>query len=874
MEARAERQQAALDAARAALKDSASLPDALRVLAESFEVNRPEASTLRAINAVLDKLDNPDKYCRDKLAWEQFDAKERTYRTWKRRLEPLVNAELEAAADMELAPDAEAQLVSDMADAFGERREARMEMSGSIPGREKQSSGGEPMHNLEASMQFLDIGQKNKVVEPLTRSTATGDSVDTLKQKGNELYAAGRYKDAKHLYSRLIQTNPQAALLTNRAACYLQEGKWRKAIDDCDRALEIDALWPRAYERKAKALLELRMYQEALSIGEHGLTHDPKNQTLRKLCGSAKQNIFMESQPTTYESRGGAGELKHYLDAIEVQFQQQPAHEPSLAKLQSASRFRSTEKRTTHRALALEMQNKVDEAVPLYKEGAAHGSTTAMCALSRIFVHGQGMAVDQECGAAWAQRCIDNGPDPAHYALGLQTDMALFSAYGQLGQCYRHGWGVQKDQLKAAELLNVAAEAGDTTSMNNLGSLKQQLASNDAESKEAVSWYRKAAEASYPLGMVNLGWALMDGLGCEIDREGAEQWFNKAANLGDGSAHLGLAKLHSSGQQGGDHAAAVAGDLEALLNLQKQHTGEVTHSAAFNAFKQLLEEQRRVDEGASAEELCDQLLDLDIVPPDFSAVLDKPPSAQIQSHKDELLSILLQCRPLTKIEERAVDLVLQSPVGYSTRELGIFLMSRGQRERATKAFEMGAQLADASAACKLGELLLESGDKERAVKYLRQAVAAGSEEALTKLTRLRNEWDSSYAERDVDSLLQPTPKTPTQAIDNIEELLKKDCSVSDETTKDITAFFRQLAAHNSPDPSSGRLLGDNPFDRAALMQAYVRDNPHSFTGNSLLYASKFHIAAKLHLNNGNLNEAIDVSVASPLKRDRETLAFP
>ena len=109
------------------------------------------------------------------------------------------------------------------------------------------------------------------------------------------LYADRKYAEAKRAYSEAIELSPQAALFTNRAACYVQECKWKKVVEDCDRALTLDPLWGRAFERKASALIKLQKHDEARSVAEAGVSL-ATSQKLVQLLGQAKQHIFIESQ--------------------------------------------------------------------------------------------------------------------------------------------------------------------------------------------------------------------------------------------------------------------------------------------------------------------------------------------------------------------------------------------------------------------------------------------------------------------------------------------------------------------------------------------------------------------------------------------------
>ena len=105
--------------------------EAVRDLAHAFGIVRPEAGTLRAIHAVLDQLEHPGKYKRDKDAREAHSAGERTFRKWKHNVNGLIDY---VAAATELQPQDEVTLVAEVTAAFAERREAQVEKSFSVSG--------------------------------------------------------------------------------------------------------------------------------------------------------------------------------------------------------------------------------------------------------------------------------------------------------------------------------------------------------------------------------------------------------------------------------------------------------------------------------------------------------------------------------------------------------------------------------------------------------------------------------------------------------------------------------------------------------------------------------------------------------------------
>ena len=64
---------------------------------------------------------------------------------------------------------------------------------------------------------------------------------------------------------------------------------------------------------------------------------------------------------------------------------------------------------------------------------------------------------------------------------------------------------------------------------------------------DAVSWYRKAADAGDASAQASLGFCLLNGLGCEKDPSAAVKWYAKGAEQDDLNAIHGLAYCHLHG---------------------------------------------------------------------------------------------------------------------------------------------------------------------------------------------------------------------------------------------------------------------------------------------------------------------------------------
>lgn len=92
---------------------------------------------------------------------------------------------------------------------------------------------------------------------------------------GNELFKTGNYAEAVPHYSAAIrrdENDPRA--YSNRAACYLKLAAVPEGLRDCERALDLDPAFIKAYIRKAALEFMKRDYAAALETCEKALEHD------------------------------------------------------------------------------------------------------------------------------------------------------------------------------------------------------------------------------------------------------------------------------------------------------------------------------------------------------------------------------------------------------------------------------------------------------------------------------------------------------------------------------------------------------------------------------------------------------------------------
>ena len=122
--------------------------------------------------------------------------------------------------------------------------------------------------------------------------------------------------------------------------------------------------------------------------------------------------------------------------------------------------------------------------------------------------------------------------------LTLEQKAAAGDAKAQydLARMYELGEGVPKDDKEAMKWYRKAAEQGVAKAQHNLG-LKYELGEGvPKDDKEAMKWFRKAAEQGHALAQAVLGASFFDGLGVLEDYATAYAWMNIAAANGNAKA--------------------------------------------------------------------------------------------------------------------------------------------------------------------------------------------------------------------------------------------------------------------------------------------------------------------------------------------------
>ncbi|GBC02718.1 hypothetical protein RclHR1_04780005 [Rhizophagus clarus] len=154
-------------------------------------------------------------------------------------------------------------------------------------------------------------------------------------------------------------------------------------------------------------------------------------------------------------------------------------------------------------------------------------------------------------------------------------------AMGQfkLGWFYESEISVKKDLKMSAYWYEKAVNNGHLVAMHNLGNFYKNGVGVDKNHKKAFELFKKSAEGEYSAGITMLGYCYYNGIGININKQRAAELYQEAANLGQEVAQYNLALMYRIGD-------GIGKDLDKSIYWYKQ-SAKQGHQKSQNILKEL-----------------------------------------------------------------------------------------------------------------------------------------------------------------------------------------------------------------------------------------------------------------------------------------------
>ena len=148
-----------------------------------------------------------------------------------------------------------------------------------------------------------------------------------------------------------------------------------------------------------------------------------------------------------------------------------------------------------------------------------------------------------------------------------------------LGSLYEKGQGVAQDNKQAVYWYRKAAEQGNDVAQFNLGRMYQTGQGVAQDYAQAASWFRKAGDQGHIWAQTALGLMYETGQGVAQDYKQAVYWYRKAAEKGDSMAQYDLGRIYEAGQEGVAIGLCRSAQMVEHRGVQRRRTSGEKHQA-------------------------------------------------------------------------------------------------------------------------------------------------------------------------------------------------------------------------------------------------------------------------------------------------------
>lgn len=130
--------------------------------------------------------------------------------------------------------------------------------------------------------------------------------MDKVKKEGTDLFSAHNFKEAIEKFTECLELDPlnhsyNSAILYNRASAYINLAMNSEALQDLNKAIEVNEEYVKAYMKRAEIHMKNKDYEEAVRDYERVKQIDPSTQGLSFKIKSAKLELKKSKRKDYYQ---------------------------------------------------------------------------------------------------------------------------------------------------------------------------------------------------------------------------------------------------------------------------------------------------------------------------------------------------------------------------------------------------------------------------------------------------------------------------------------------------------------------------------------------------------------------------------------------
>ncbi|XP_051015432.1 sperm-associated antigen 1 [Acomys russatus] len=124
------------------------------------------------------------------------------------------------------------------------------------------------------------------------------------KGKGNEAFYSGDYEEAVMYYTRSLSALPTVSSYNNRAQAEIKLQRWDSALQDCEKALELEPGNVKALLRRATSYKHQNRLQEAVEDLKTVLQVEPENDLAKKTLSEVERELKNAEPASALQTKG------------------------------------------------------------------------------------------------------------------------------------------------------------------------------------------------------------------------------------------------------------------------------------------------------------------------------------------------------------------------------------------------------------------------------------------------------------------------------------------------------------------------------------------------------------------------------------------